>query len=674
MQAPNLDADGASASAAIRELSISPTYFAREANRYLALLRNWYLERLRAGDDEGVYHATHAARVVERAVCVHSSARSLAIVRARSQSDTARAVDISTTKEYLLGVQTRLTTALMNRDVAVLEQICEGADVAMTSLAYPDQLFPDMEPRAEAAVLLEERAATVDAGMGSSEFQGNFAAGMEHLATPDLSVDERKGGARSKRFSLRALSRKDRAVLILYLVMCVCAIVAVAFITRQFIMGIINPDSFLRSEIHTALPMPVVTICLSRTGVPHSRLQVFNFSDATGKSHRGADPQGDYFSRREPVFDDAVERFWHKERDEDCDKVVGDFFPFPTRSLNELAAGTKTTTCRPCYRFGHKRPVISNSTAFESSSFISLFTDNYALECLQQPEGLTSHSIEFLHNRVATNLADTKSMVNFNILGRSDNGTMDALTKAEIKKLNGQQLCNIFYFGLFPKTLRKMSASNSQIRYLYDGNAWKFAGTGPEFVPPPKRVLHTDLFPLVSVQMFVTHNETIRNGTLKGEKDMVLLGPNTQTFVALRSVTVYDEPRYDVSTSTSNFFDADVIPLFGYWLNYRILYNYNRFITEQFYKASTYPFAEYAVDFTGYLSLFTGASIFSVFLLPILYSLKHKQRNRLRNENPEAYLLRKYRKNFGLRKMSALHHDLENENETRSVQLPGYNV
>lgn len=94
---------------------------------------------------------------------------------------------------------------------------------------------------------------------------------------------------------------------------------------------------------------------------------------------------------------------------------------------------------------------------------------------------------------------------------------------------------------------------------------------------------------------------------------------------------------------------------------------------------SPYTFLQWLIDFTGYLSLFTGASVFSVILVPILLAMRNNDRKTLRKENPEAYLLRKYRRNFGTQRAVdtdeyAVGTARGGGEEGRSITLPGYTV
>ena len=266
-------------------------------------------------------------------------------------------------------------------------------------------------------------------------------------------------------------------------------------------------------------------------------------------------------------------------------------------------------------------------------------------------------------------------LAKFDILNRADGANMRELMTDddEFERLNGQQLCNIFYFALFPKQLKKIPPNDTAIRYTFDGTTWHFTGRGIEFIPPKRTNEDTDTDALESVEMYISHQHTMRRGTVSGEKDVVHIGSNSQTVVSLREVKVYNDSRFDLQASASSFVADDVRMNFGFWLSCRIFYNFNRFITEQIYRQSTYSFLQYLIDFTGYLSLFTGASLFSMFLLPVLYSMKARRLVRLRHQNPDAYVLNKY-KNRDITATDKLKVARNDDEEDVPVTLPGYNV
>ncbi len=271
-------------------------------------------------------------------------------------------------------------------------------------------------------------------------------------------------------------------------------------------------------------------------------------------------------------------------------------------------------------------------------------------------------------------------LAKFNILNRADDGNMRELMTDddEFERLDGKQFCNLFYFAYFPKQLGRIPPLDPAIRYTFNGSTWHFTGKGPEFEPPTRLKEELDTDALESIDMYVSHKHVTKEATVADEKDVVHIGSNSQTVVSLREVKVYNDSRFDLQASTSSFVADDVRMNHGFWLPCQIFYNFNRFITESIYRKSTYPFLQYLIDFTGYLSLFTGASVFSVFLLPILYSMKARKRTRLRQENPDAYVLHKYKNRVGVSDAQFASDKLAipgyDDDEQVPVSLPGYNV
>lgn len=446
------------------------------------------------------------------------------------------------------------------------------------------------------------------------------------------------------------------------------ALGAITAVTVDFAQQQTNPGSFIRSTVTDSLPAPVVTVCLSQRGVPFSRLQLFNFTDAEGNNLRGADPRGPQKERQGKKFDEAVDRFWDNPGDEDCEGLVGDFFPFPLRSLNRITSGEITTRCRQCYRVGRKVQAIVSSTSFQNSSVLSFYTDNYFLQCMKRAKGLNKESLTFLHEQMVTN---KEEMFQQGVL-RYPGGNVADITLDDFTSIDSKQACNIFYFAFFPKKLKR-DTDNVDIRYQYDGKAWSAIGNGPYFNLRSSQ----DFLPEESLQMFVGTNESTEVGRIGKDRDVILIGPNTQTFATFRPIIVYDQDRYDISSSTSNLMQSGVTPIFGYWLVYRIFYNYNRFVTDEWYQESTYPISQWIVDLTGYASLFTGASLFSLLLLPLLRGMRRREKQRLIKQQPEVYLWSQHKQRYqeAHRGVSAAP-DISDGNLMRgsSVMLPGYNV
>ena len=634
--------------------ALATASFARTANAYLRQLHVFYLDALRYGDDEAVIRHSHAANVVERAACIQAAAHSLALVRSNTRYNASRTSDSAATKAFLVGVQARLAYALADHDIEVLERICDAADAAMHNLAHPDAAFRDLERHAAGAVDFEARAAQVcEQTVNAKNFESAFVHRMHKLETEYGSDDDEEDEYEWKPSLFNALfsmNKQKRIALVVYIFLLIGACISVGFITQRYVRNCYHPQTFLRIAKHESLSLPVVTLCLSGTGVPHSRLLVSNFTDANGNHHQIGDARSDYLTRAHKTFDNIVERFWDNEDAENCSKKVGDHFPFPTRSLNAIAAGRVTSKCRPCYRFGHRMALMSKSTKFENSTHLSLFTDTYAMQCLIRPGGLSHKAEQFLRKQVYLNLHGSKpTLQTFNILTRSDSGSIGKLKMEQIASLTGKQLCNIFYFALFPKQLKKVAKYDKQVQYEFTGKKWRYIGTGVEFVPRKRKKMSSENF-LQNVQVYIAHNSSLQPGVFqKNSSNAISISPNTQTFVALKLLEVYNSFEFETTTTTTtNMIENEPELDSGYWLNTKISWNYNRFISESYYQDTAYTFSQWLIDLMSYVCLFTGAAIFSVFLLPISMEMKSRQKKRklLKHENPEAYLLATFRKKF----------------------------
>lgn len=171
---------------------------------------------------------------------------------------------------------------------------------------------------------------------------------------------------------LLRVSKTASIVTFLYILLAIASVAAIVVITIQFAEDVRNPESGIELVRHNELPMPVVTVCSTQTGVPLRRLQFFDFRNARGVTVSGPLPNA-VFGTDE--FEAVVERFWDNPDKEDCDRVCGNFFPLPVVQLQQIANGSVSTRCRPCFRTGSKGPeVVANSTAFSQSAYMNLFT------------------------------------------------------------------------------------------------------------------------------------------------------------------------------------------------------------------------------------------------------------------------------------------------------------
>lgn len=684
-------AQSASSSSSSSPSASAHVFFAQTANKHLSTLHQQHDIHLANGSDSAVQATQHAAATIRTAVLLHRTASQ--IVALPSPADQP----LSASRAYLRGLLPRLDAAISTPDLHALATLSAAAQSVLDGMLHPGNgVFEPVAadspppfrtrsraPGASAAALASEQSTAADTfpfpdpddpppppeqpGLPPRLRQGRSV--FSRFARERSASTSSDSSPRSRSFcalSCADLSTKDRVVLWLYFVMVIGALIAVAAVTAEFIQQAVAPGSFIRSTQSDQLPAPVVTVCLSQTGVPFSRLQLFDFVDAEGRSYLGTDPNVAY-SEQKGVgqFKGVVERFWDNPDGEDCDSKVGDFFPFPLRSLNDIANGKNSTRCRPCYRVGSRHLAVARDTSFQNSSVMHMFTDNYFLQCMKNERGLDDESMEFLHRVIERNATDLEE---WGILTTAtEGGSISQLSEEQIETISWQQACNIFYFAFFPAVVGRRDAS-VDVRYQFDGEKWVAIGRGPYFEPKVERTF----LPQESLQMFVSTNSTTEKGELGRHRDMILIGPSTQTFATFRAVVVYGMDRYDISSSTSSLRSDDVLEMVGYWLRYKIFYNYNRFVVDEYYRESTYPASQWIVDLTGYATLFTGASLFSLLLLPLLRTMRRREKQRLLRRKPEVYLWSKARQQFASSAMAPRGDDDNLAN--RNVLLPGFNV
>lgn len=467
------------------------------------------------------------------------------------------------------------------------------------------------------------------------------------------------------------LSKRQKVIVFLYIIMVLAAVTAVIIVTADFIDENRDPSGLIESTSNETFLTPVVSVCLSLPGIPFSRLKLTDFIDASGKEFIGPGSKDDYNTTTlNSEFGEVVDRFWDNPRNESCDEIVGDFFPFPLRSLNQITSGEKATACRPCFRVGFQKLSYALSTAFQNSTVLNFNTDTYFIQCMKNVGGLSDSGVSFLQNAAFQN---RKSMDINNVLSLNDSmgGSVSNLRLNDFRKINSRQLCNIFYFGLYPKMLNKTD-DTVDIRYQYDGNQWYAIGSGPYF---KIRNSTSGFLPTEALEFTVEGHDVAQENVLHRDADLILIGPNTQTFATFRRLIVFGNERYDISSSTSNLFETGVNPSFGYWLVYRVYYNYNRFVTDEWYSDSTYPVFQWLADVLGYLGLFTGVSVFSLILLPIVRALQKRDKTKLKKESPEGYVWLQHKKL--LMSNPSMEEEIgedPSETFTRSITLPGYNA
>lgn len=641
--------------------------FKAKANDNFQRLKSEHDASLTYGDPDGLRRTTEQARIIRRSLIVYRASLDVLLIDESRETLAPRA--------YLRRTLPQLFTALSDGRFEDLSNLAKSIEVVLDGLIKDENtLFApvkDVEAEKEAQENLERQGRSIDdeVPIDTDDTALPFESNVMERNVQDKKKKKRNGKLNLvTRFRPKktGLQKRQKFVLFLYILMVLAAVAAVVIVTIDFVQESKDPSGLISTEVNSTFLTPVVTVCLSQPGIPFSRLQLFNFTDAEGTTFVGADPQGDYPSRVTPEFTRVVDRFWDNPNNESCNDIVGDFFPFPLRSLNRLTQGETSTACRQCYRVGYKEDSFAVSTAFQNSSILNFYTDSYFLQCMKSPGGLTGDGLLFVQNLM---FKQREEMFKQNVLttNTAASGNISGLEEPAFLNVTSEQACNIYYFAFFPKMLSREDPT-VDIRYEYNGTAWNEKGRGPYFL-----VKNTtgEFLPTESLQLFVEGHADAQEDVLHSDADLILIGPNTQTFATFRRLIVFDSERYDISSSTSNLFQSDITPLFGYWLVYRVYYNYNRFVTDEWYQQTTYPVFQWLADVLGYLGLFTGVSVFSLLMLPILRTLQKRDKTKLQQQSPEGYVWMKHKKLLG---GSAIDEDDVTESATKSIILPGYNV
>jgi hypothetical protein len=395
------------------------------------------------------------------------------------------------------------------------------------------------------------------------------------------------------------LNKRQKWTVGIYLTMVAASLVAVGLITRDYVLDLVKPNASLQIEVLDSIPAPIMTVCTSMRGLPASRLQMFNYSDASGEVFVGTDPHGPQQERGSAAFEAVVER-WFDNPDgecvgclwwgvgggraawvcvgacgcadsvccdcvvlcsagEDCLATVGDFFPLPIESLNAIASGKRKTRCRPCFRTGSRGPPVQvTSTDFEKASYASFYTDAYFLQCLHQAGGLEAeYSLPFCQDTI---FKVRQKMADYGLLNTTSGVSVAALPAGAFNNITSPQACSVLFFAFFPRDLGR-SDPRVDIKYTYDGTKWSKSGGGPYFQPPTAA---RGLLLQEALEVYISTKETTPKGRLPDTSDLALVGPNSQAFLRLRPVVVFGKDRYDISVSASNFVQDSLKPLFGY--------------------------------------------------------------------------------------------------------------
>ncbi|GAB0490802.1 hypothetical protein MMPV_002040 [Pyropia vietnamensis] len=422
---------------------------------------------------------------------------------------------------------------------------------------------------------------------------------------------------------LLRVSKTASIVTFLYILLAIASVAAIVVITIQFAEDVRNPESGIELVRHNELSMPVVTVCSTQTGVPLRRLQFFDFRNARGVNVKGPLPNEVLGSDE---FENAVDRYWDNPDGEDCDRICGNFFPLPVVELQKIANGSLSTKCRPCFRTGSKGPeVVANSTAFSASAYMNLFTDHAFFQCMFRAGGADRIAEDSMRQTVAQ--PENPEL----FFGGPNNPTILSIAPGQeaiaIGNLTSKELCNTLYFAAIPRDLNASNVANlPDIQYTFNGSTWLETGDGPYFQSPAANLRAGS--PEEGLQVFITaRGAEVPEGGVTSLSDTALLGPNSEANILFSRRQEDGKLRFTISSiSSSNNLKVEPAPFSGYWLNYAVHLGYASFVEEVLKDVHTYPVTQWLVDVAGYIGLFTGASLFSIMVVPLLQLLRRRDR------------------------------------------------
>lgn len=198
---------------------------------------------------------------------------------------------------------------------------------------------------------------------------------------------------------------------------------------------------------------------------------------------------------------------------------------------------------------------------------------------------------------------------------------------AAISALESAELCNVLYFSVLPRDVNATNAVGlPDVRYSFNGSVWSPIGAGPYFQSPTVNLRKGS--PEEGLQVFITaRGAKLPDGGVTSLADTALLGPNSEANILFSRRREDDQLRYTISSiSSSNNLKVDPADFAGYWLRYALHLSYSSFVEEEIKDVHTYPVTQWLVDVAGYIGLFTGASLFSIMVVPLLQLLRRRDR------------------------------------------------
>lgn len=434
-------------------------------------------------------------------------------------------------------------------------------------------------------------------------------------------------------------------------------IASIAFLTRDFI----NAQQNLAVKI-VRLPelpkrLPAITVCADEFSVspfhdyptaqyPGLPLLVISMISRTNRNMN--QPAGDL--RFPDTMADRpgspVELVRVTDDEKNCDKPGFDMKrENKSLSMTNLlgmfsSAGSNSSLCRHCFRFGYKTEEILEP--FKQQSSVASFEP--AIQIIVSKSRLfglcqTTFKASALQTEVIVmkELYDHASQLEQR--GILDfNGYNYSKLLESVRRQNGVRptdfYCNVYFFsGYFYPLL-----SETNISYQYTGkppHIWQQVGTGPYFSPflwnqsapsiagPSREVIEKDVYGLSGLRMFVEDPENARPKLVPSNTEFAILGlfDAFSTF-AFKRMNVFGDIEY---RATKLLAHKKVVRA-GFVEHFHIGFDFKLFEEERFFTYSTMSWSEYVTDLFEFMGLFTGICIFTLIVAPA---------NRIRRENDE---------------------------------------
>lgn len=304
------------------------------------------------------------------------------------------------------------------------------------------------------------------------------------------------------------------------------------------------------------------------------------------------------------------------------------------------SAGSNSSICRHCFRFGYKTEEIlepfkelKSIASFEPA--IQLIVSKSRLFGLCQTTFMASAMqtevivIKELYKHASQ--LEQRGILDFNGFNYSE-----ILKSVRIQKgaRRAEFYCNVYFFsGYFYPLL-----SETNISYRYTGklpDIWEKIGTGPFFNPylwnqsapttagPNREAIEKDVYGLSGLRLFVEDPESAHPKLVPSNTEFAILGlfDAFSTF-AFKRMNVFGDIEYRATKLLAH----EKVIRAGFVEHFHIGFDFNLFEEERFYTYSTMSWSEYVTDLFEFMGLFTGICIFTMIVAPA---------NRIGRENDE---------------------------------------